>query len=148
MRNYLALFFVGLLFVNACKKDDEVLAPEPSISLVSVSPLNVEQFKDSVEVTINYKDNNGDIGDESPDEYSLSVRDSRLSEADWYHVQPLAPLTEELVFEGQIKIKINTLFLLGNGSQELTTLTIKLKDRAGNWSNEVVSSAITINDTL
>ena len=120
----------------------------PSIELVNVTPTNIAQFKDSVLVTIKYKDNNGDIGDFSPDEYSLSVKDSRLANPDWYHVQPLAPLGHELKFEGQIQVKINSMFLLGNGTQEFSTLSIKLKDRAGHWSNEISTPAITINDTL
>lgn len=131
----------------ACKKDKK-LPPEPTIELVSVSPTAIEQFRDSVEVTIKYKDNIGDIGDSSPDVYSLQVKDSRLANADWYHIPPLAPLDVELKIEGQIKIKLNTMFLLGNGSEEFSTLTIKLKDRAGNWSNTVATAPIAIHDTL
>ncbi len=141
---FLLILCTCVLFSCKKKKKSEALAPEPVIELVNVTPTNIEQFTDSVLVTIKYKDNNGDIGDE----YSLSVKDSRLVNADWYHVQPLAPLGHELKFEGTIQVKINTMFLLGNGTQEFSTLSIKLKDRAGNWSNEISTPAITINDTL
>lgn len=136
-----------LLLLFSCKKD-KPLPPEPTIELVSVSPMNVEQFKDSVEIVIKYTDNNGDLGDTSPDVYSLQVKDSRLANADWYHIAPLAPLDVELKIEGQLKIRLNTLFLLGNGSEEFSTLTIKLKDRAGNWSNTIATAAIAVHDTL
>lgn len=136
----------GVLF--SCKKKSADLPPEPTIELVSVSPTNLEQFKDSVVITLNYKDNNGDLGTESPDIYTLQVKDSRLANPDWYHIQPLAPLDHELKIEGSLSIRLNTMFLLGNGTQEFSTLTIKLQDRAGNWSNELVTSPITINDTL
>jgi hypothetical protein len=142
---FLPVFILAILF--SCKKDKK-LPPEPTIELVNVSPMNVLQFKDSVEVTIKYKDNNGDLGDVSPDTYSVMVKDSRLTKPDWYHIPPLAPTDVELKIEGQIKIRLNTLFLLGNGSEEFSTLTIKLKDRAGNWSNEIATSAIAIHDTL
>lgn len=150
MTKYFFLLILCSCILFSCKKKkaSEALAAEPVIELVTVTPTNIEQFKDSVLVTIKYKDNNGDIGDESPNEYSLSVKDSRLVSADWYHVQPLAPLGHELKFEGTIQVKINTMFLLGNGTQEFSTLSIKLKDRAGHWSNEISTPAITINDTL
>jgi hypothetical protein len=145
---YLFLIILSSFALYSCKKKEKTLDPVPVIELVNVTPTNIAQFKDSILVTIKYKDNNGDIGDQSPDEYSLGVKDSRLSAADWYHVQPLAPLGYELKFNGTIQVKINTMFLLGNGKQELSTLSIKLKDRAGHWSNEINTPSITINDTL
>lgn len=36
------------------------------------------------------------------------------------------------------------MFLLGTGTSETTILTIKLKDRAGNWSNAIETPVITI----
>lgn len=145
MKNLFYILAILLLF--ACKKDKK-LPPEPTIELVSVSPTAVEQFRDSIEVTIKYKDNIGDIGDSSPDIYSLQVKDSRLANPDWYHIQPLAPLDVELKIEGQLKIRLNSMFLLGNGSEEFSTLSIKLKDRAGNWSNTIATPPIAIHDTL
>lgn len=145
MKNW--FYIICILLFIACKKKKE-LPPEPAIELVSVSPTNVEQFRDSVEVTVKYTDNNGDIGDSSPDIYSLQVKDSRLANPDWYHIQPLAPPDQELKIEGTIKIKLNSMFLLGNGNEEYSTLTIKLKDRAGNWSNTIATSPIAIHDTL
>lgn len=147
MKQVFSYTFIFLLVLFSCKKD-KPLPPEPTIELLSVSPMNVEQFKDSVEVVIKYIDNNGDLGDTSPDVYSLQVKDSRLANADLYHIAPLAPLDVELKIEGLLKIRLNTLFLLGNGSEEFSTLTIKLKDRAGNWSNEIATSAIAVHDTL
>jgi hypothetical protein len=146
MNNYIVAILTVLCFAS-CKKDkkEAALDPVPVIELISITPTNVTQFKDSILVTIKYTDNNGDIGDTNPDEYSLYVKDSRLVKADGYHIQPLAPVGNELVFSGQLNIKINTLFLLGNGTQELANLSIKLKDRAGNWSNELISPSITIN---
>ena len=147
---YIYSLLVISVLVASCKKEEEEKLPSspPTIELVSVTPTEVLQFKDSVIVTISYKDDNGDIGDELPDDYSMRVKDSRLSDPDWYHIQPLAPIGSELKFEGEIRIKINTLFILGNGSQELSNLSIKLKDRAGHWSNEITTPVITINDSL
>lgn len=141
MKIYLYLLLT-IIILSSCKK--EILPTEPTIELVSVSPSTVVQFKDSVIITIKYKDNNGDIGDELADENSLQLKDSRLPKADFQHIKPLAPIGSNIKIEGELKIKLNALFLLGNGTTETTVFTIKLKDQAGNWSNEVTSSPITI----
>lgn len=137
------LIIATLITIIACKKK-EVPPPEPTIELIEVGPTSVVQFKDSVIIKLKYKDNNGDIGDESADELSLEIKDSRLPKPDYQHIKPLAPIGSNVKIEGELKIKLNALFLLGNGTTETTVLTIKLKDQAGNWSNEVSSLPITI----
>jgi len=142
MKKNLPLFILLIVAFLSCKKDTP--PKEPVIEFVDASPLSVTEFKDSVIIHISYKDNNGDIGDQSPDEYSMEVKDGRLANPDYYHIQPLAPAGTSLVIEGDLKIKINSLFLLGNGTTETTVLTIKIKDQEGNWSNEVTTPVITI----
>lgn len=148
MKVYLSKYLIiALLILNFtfCKKKSKVVA-EPSIELIETTPTNVKEFVDQIEVTIKYKDENGDIGDENPDELSFEVKDARLAKADYYHIKPLAPISsKDISIQGTLKLKLNNMFLLGSGTKETTTLTIKLKDRAGHWSNEVVTSEITIN---
>jgi len=43
-----------------------------------------------------------------------------------------------------MRIKLNTLFLLGNGQFETVTFTIKLRDQSGKWSNEVTTDPVVI----
>ncbi len=94
---------------------------------------------------MHYTDKNGDLGDVDPDERSLYVKDSRLPNPDMYHVKPLAPISDKNIpIEGDLTVKLNSLFILGTGTTELTTLVIKMKDRAGNWTNELTSPQITI----
>ncbi|MBN8702045.1 MAG: hypothetical protein J0M08_03210 [Bacteroidetes bacterium] len=144
------IFFIAVLFlcIISCKKKDKELALEPTIELESVEPTSVMEFRDSVIVTLSYKDNNGDLGDESADEKSVHVKDSRLLNADGYHLKPITPNNEELQTQGKIRIKLKNMFRLGNATQENATLSIKIKDRAGNWSNEIVTSSIAIHDSL
>jgi hypothetical protein len=135
-----------LLF--ACSKDEEEseeLSRDPSISFVSLDPTEVENFNNSITLTIRYKDNNGDLGYEDPDVNSLYVKDARLDTADFYHVPPLAPVGKSLIIEGQLQIVLNSMFILGNGDQELAALSVKIQDRAGNWSNLITTPTITIN---
>jgi hypothetical protein len=142
----ITLFIVVLAFLSCKKKEKSTSTPEPpAIELISVTPSTVKEFKDSVLVKIKYKDRNGDLGDPSPDEHSLSIKDSRLANADTYHVKPLAPVSDkDIPIEGELTIKLNSLFLIGTGTSENATLVIKIKDRQGQWSNEITAPAITI----
>lgn len=141
------IFISCLIILFSCKKKEEPApAPEPEIELISVSPTTTVQFKNNIIIVIKYKDRNGDLGEESPEIHSLEVKDGRLLKADTYHVKPLAPISDKNIsIEGELTIQLNSLFLLGTGNTEITTLTLRMKDRAGNWSNEIVTPQITIN---
>lgn len=143
MKTYYFIFIL-FFFSLSCKKKKETPSSPPVIEIESVTPLSVKQFKDSVIIKLKYSDKNGDLGDESADELSLQIKDSRLPNPDWQHVKPLAPIGSNVSIEGVLRIKISTMFLLGNGDSEVSNLTIKIKDQQGNWSNEVVSNPITI----
>tara|TARA_B110000503_G_C7135993_1_gene408796 strand:+ start:1219 stop:1707 length:489 start_codon:yes stop_codon:yes gene_type:complete len=136
---------IGTLF--SCKPDDAVLEA-PEISIASIDPLLVVAFENPIEVILRYRDAQGDLGEADPDNPTLRVRDSRLEGDDWYHIPPLTPNSIELSIAGDFMVQIPPLFLLGNGSQESTTLSFQLFDRAGNGSNVVTSETILILDTL
>ena len=143
------IIFIGIPLALSCSKEEESVSDSlteyPSIAFVSIDPSEVDNFNNSITLTIKYKDNNGDLGYEDPDEYALSVKDSRLDSADYYHVPPLAPVGKNLIIEGQLEIVLNSMFILGNGSSELVSLDVKIKDRAGHWSNTITTPPITIN---
>ena len=150
MKNFTTklLFAVLLALVigQGCKKDEPDLFPE--IEFVSISETEVEEFSNLIEVVIGYSDYDGDLGTVDADDLSLRVKDSRLSEFDWYHVPPLTPDLQELQIEGEFSVELNPLFLLGNGDEESTEFTIQLRDRAGNWSNQIVTPPVIIRDSL
>lgn len=144
MRTLAIITFVLLL---SCKKKEEV-SLVPVIELKSVSASTVVAFDNEIRVVIGFEDHNGDIGYEDPDAYAIRVKDSRLEDYDWYHVPPVTPDMMELDVSGDLTIVLNPLFLLGNGEEEIANFTLQLKDRAGNWSNQVSTSNITIVDSL
>lgn len=141
--NIIIITLLGLFLVSSCKKDD-LLDPVPFISIVDISPKSVVQFTDPVIITLEYEDQDGDLGFDSPDSMSVFVQDSRLAEPDLYHIPPLSPPDTTLHIRGQINVEISSPFLLGNGSSETVNFTVQLKDRAGNLSNAVVSEDIVI----
>ncbi|TVR81670.1 MAG: hypothetical protein EA412_02570 [Chitinophagaceae bacterium] len=137
------IVLIPLFGLFSCSKK-EVLDEVPYIELVSVEPLEMIQFKDTLTITIRYEDGNGDLGFADADSNALYVHDQRLDKADMFYVPPLAPLDAEVHISGKLDIQIGNTFLIGNGPSEKTRFYIKIRDRAGNMSNEIVTPEITI----
>lgn len=144
---YLALVIL-IISAQGCKKDDPLVSDIPEIAFESLSDNSVVQFENSISINFSFIDGNGDIGHADPDEYALRVKDSRLSDFDWYHIPPVTPSNEELSIEGSLTVELSSLFLLGNGGEESANFTVQLRDRAGNWSNQIITPLVLINDSL
>jgi len=129
--------------LSSCSKKNDI-SEVPSIQMLNVNSTSILQFKDSLVITIEYTDGNGDIGEINPDKNSLQIKDRRLSNADYYFVQPLAPPGSDIKIKGVIKVQIRNTFLLGTGNSETTNFDLKLRDRSGNWSNTISTPEITI----
>ena len=143
----LILLFCTLLVMATCKKEEPGPADNgiPYIELQEVSPVNVKEFRDSIIFRFFYADSDGNLGHENADSFSLQLHDSRLNNPDWFYVPPLAPIGETLNIQGILKIVLASTFLLGNGASDTITYNLRLKDRAGNWSNTITTPPITIN---
>ncbi|NNC96048.1 MAG: hypothetical protein HKN92_10835 [Chitinophagales bacterium] len=132
----------GILLINCGETGSG--DPVPKISLENISETQVVEFIDSIVITVHYEDGDGDLGFSDPDSNSLWVKDDRLEKADLYYIPQLAPEDASIAIEGDINIRLRNTFLIGSGGEEFTRYTIRLKDRAGNWSNEVVTPIITV----
>jgi|JI10StandDraft_1071094.scaffolds.fasta_scaffold244929_3 hypothetical protein len=141
-----AALFLCLLF-SGCKKEDED-PRAPSLEFKSISASTVEEFNNNVVITIQYEDEQGDLGTEDPDNYSLRIKDSRLSNFDWYHLPPMTPDNQALHIKGTYSIELDPLFRLGSSVQEITSFSIEIRDREGNWSNVVKTPNVLIVDSL
>jgi len=138
------IFLLGCIIVfSSCKKEEENPVA-PILEFKEISSTSVVQFDNSIVVTFGYEDYQGDLGHQDPDIVSLRVKDARLSDADMYHIPPMTPDQQELHIKGTYSVNLNNVFLLGNGASETTKFTIQIQDRAGNWSNEVVTPVVTI----
>lgn len=134
------LFLIFLFF--ACKKEDYPTVPV--IEYKSISSTEVTQFSNTVTVRFSYEDFQGDLGNDNADINSLRIKDDRLADYDWYHVPPMTPDNQPLHIKGTYTLELHPLFLLGNGGDETTRFKIQIRDRAGNWSNEIVTPVVTI----
>jgi len=140
------LIGVCVVALFSCKKKED-LPEAPVITFDSISETEVVQFDNQVTIRIRFKDSDGDIGEHNPDINTLEVKDARLSNYDGYHVPPMTPNLEQLQIEGTITVQLGALFLLGSGNQEVTSFSIRLYDRKGNRSNEIVTPEVIIKKT-
>jgi len=141
-RKYLILLFIAFLF-STCKKDNnEDLFV---ISILSTAPVELQEFKENISVSIQYVHPEGYIGFFDPDYLSLEVKDSRLSNPDYYHLIPVSPPNETISVQGKLLLEIDAPFVFGNGLAETLTYTIRIQDKDKAWSNKVTTSLITVN---
>lgn len=145
MTKYINISFLLIvsLYAASCKKDSAV-SSVPVIKFLDVNSTSIKEFKDSLVLRFEYTDADGDIGEDNPDKNDLFIKDRRLANADYYFVKPLSPPGSEIKIKGIISVQIKNTFLLGTGNSELTQFDIKLRDRAGNWSNSINTPNITI----
>lgn len=144
MRYFFGISSLFILMALAGCKKEQSAGTAPVIKYLEVNALTIAEFKDSLIIRFEYSDADGDLGENDPDVNSLMIKDRRLSEADYYFVKPLAPPGSGIQIRGILNVRIKNTFLLGTGSEEITHFDLKLRDRAGNWSNVISTPEITI----
>lgn len=130
-----------VLVVASCNEDQSDI---PEISNLTVTPMVVQEFTDTVLISFDYYDFNGDLGHPDPNVTSLSVKDSRLQDADLYHVIPLSPEGSNVPIQGRMTVQLNNLFILGNDTVEELLFEVLMQDQKGNWSNLLESDTISV----
>ena len=132
-----------IVFFSNCKKDDSENVF--MISIVSTSPLEIQEFQENIMVTLTYKHPEGFVGFSDPDYLSLEVKDSRLNNPDYYHIIPVSPPNDVVSVQGELLLEIDAPFIFGNGLSETLTYDIRIQDTNEEWSNEVTTAVITVN---
>ena len=132
---------LSVLIISSCEKEDDSLF---NISLLSTSPISLQEFQENIIVEIEYEHSKGFMGFYDPDYLSLEVKDSRLVNADYYHLIPLNPPDNELEIKGIIQLEIDAPFILGSGNLETLFFTMRIQDREGEWSNEISTPLISV----
>ena len=132
---------LSISLISSCEKEDDSLF---NISLLSTSPISLQEFQENIIVEIEYEHSKGFMGFYDPDYLSLEVKDSRLSNADYYHLIPLNPPDNELEIKGIIKLEIDAPFILGSGNLETLFFTMRIQDREGEWSNDISTPLISV----
>lgn len=142
MKHIVVLFFVSLTIVS-CKKAEEI-GPIPEIEFISVTPSNVQEYADSIVFTIKYRDGDGDLGENASGAENFFLADSRNNVIYKFRIPQLAPDNSNIIIEGNLNVTLaNTAIINGSASQTFT-YSIYVKDRAGNQSNTVVTTPVTV----
>lgn len=144
MKPPVILLFVFIVFIG-CKPERFYTGdPKPVISKITLNQTSFKQFTDTVVISFDYADGDGDLGFDNADSLSLEIKDVRFAKADYYHVRPLAPAGTQVNIHGTIKVTLKNVFLLGAGTSETTKFQLRIKDRMQHWSNTLETKTITI----
>ncbi len=145
----LLAFVLVILVVSSCgKKEENTVNPPisdvPEVSIEKIEPMSIDQFE-SLHFEISYIDGDGDIGTEDADDHSLEIVDQRDNIIHTFHVPPQSP-GSGISISGVFAIELENVILLdqSNSSEEIL-FSVRLKDRAENWSNTVTSDPVTVN---
>ena len=143
MKN-LIYILMGLMLASACKKDGDEITATPYIEFVSVTPEEVQEFEQVITFTIFYQDGDGDLGENLSEVKNLFLKDNRNSIVYEYRVEQLAPDDANIAIQGNLNIELNGTGITDGSSQQTATFDIYMLDRAGNQSNTITSTAITV----
>ena len=132
-----------ILILPSCTKNEDAMFFE--INLIDTYPLEIIEFQENIYVKVLYQHPQGYLGFSDPDYLSLEVKDSRLSQADYYHLIPITPPNNSLSITGEILVEIDSPFVFGNGLIELVNFTIRIQDQNLVWSNEITTPNISVN---
>ncbi len=139
----LPICFLALL---SCEKEEDPTDPVPKISLVSIGPNSVIEFKDSLLIVLEYEDGDGDLGGVHPDSANLFVVDKRINVPFEFRIQELVPGGANVPIKGKLNVLIQNLFLTGPGPKESVNFDIYAIDKAGNKSNVITTDAIEVRE--
>lgn len=144
MRNIWYIFLMLVLSIVVGCKDpaEKIFSPVPEIELISVNPMQVVSFRDSIVFEVEYTDGDGDLG--SMMDNNFFIEDDRIQVTHGFRVQEIVPNGERVPITGSLRIILpNTLITDGSVSQQVT-FTLYMIDQAGNESNRVSTPPVTV----
>ena len=141
MKNIIYLFAIVLLF--SCEKE-QVISDTPIIEFKSILPTTAQEYTDDIIITISYSDIDGDLGQNDPDIHNLFVEDNRNGIVYQFRIPHLAPDNNSIALEGDFNITINGSGITDESFSQQVNYAIYVNDRAGNKSNIITTSTITI----
>jgi hypothetical protein len=136
---------VGLLLLAGCRKEDSTLDPVPSIEVVSITPTSAQQYSDAVTVRIRYRDNDGDLGENTAGVKNCFAVDNRIGIRYEYRISQLAPSGSAVPIEGEVDIDLGGQGILDSlAVEDRVTFAVTVVDRAGHQSNAVTTPEVRI----
>jgi hypothetical protein len=148
MRNFKSFIILVVLiaqFLSCSKKDIIDTGPVPVISFRSISPAVVKQYSDSLLITLEYTDGDGDLGENATGVTNAFVTDSRNNLTYGFRIRQLAPDNNPISLKGTLIIEVPATALINtSATEENLTFSVFVKDRAGHASNTISTSQIRV----
>jgi hypothetical protein len=143
---YAPWFLIALLVaVTACKKDKvDLLDPVPTILSVTIARTSVTAYQDSIVFAVNYRDGDGDLGENAPDAHNLFLVDNRIGVTEEFRIRELAPQGAEIPITGTLNVVLRNTGITDNSTQQTFNYTIYMRDRAGHESEHVTTPDVTV----
>lgn len=139
------MLIAGILFfcISSCKKKEEQTTT-PEIEFISITPSTAVEYVNSITISFSYDDLDGDLGENDPNVTNLYVTDSRNSVIYNYRISQLSPDNSNIHIRGNLNVVIKNTAITDNSSSQSVTYSLYVKDRAGNTSNTITTTAITV----
>ena len=140
---YIVIFFL-LGIITSCKKKKTESTTTPQITFVSISPSTAVEYVNSITITFSYDDLDGDLGQNDPNATNLFITDSRNNVVYNYRISQLSPDGSTVHIKGNLNAVIKNTAITDGSTSQPVSYSVYIKDRAGNTSNTITTSAITI----
>lgn len=144
------MLLLAILVLLSCKKDDNPLSEVPEIDLVNIEPKVVKSEIEPFQITISFKDGNGDLGSDIVDTltsnlFTTYTRIDQFGKEFQLTVPANLPvLTSDAKnpsIQGEIQIDYSPLIINplypSSLDSEIVKMELYIKDNAGNVSNSV-----------
>jgi hypothetical protein len=141
----LFILFVSFSMISSCKKDKKIeISTTPVIEFLSITPSTAVEYQDKITITISYKDGDGDLGENAPDVKNLFLTDLRNNVTYQYRISQLGPSGQVTPIQGTLTVELKNTAITNGTSSQAVSFSLYLKDRTGNSSNSITTSAITV----
>ena len=147
---------VAGMSLSACQK--EIKASNiPEINYKALTPLDFTydrtpspgQASDTTYLYFDFVDGDGDLGAEDNNDRTLYVQlfDQRPTDTVEinYTLPFITPPGDRKAIRGEIRLALTGIIVPPGFTSQQATYRLRIKDRAGNWSNEIKTPALTVN---
>lgn len=141
-----SFLFCAFILLGSCGKNDDLISEVPQIEFVSLNPTIVNESEGPIYFTISYTDGDGDLGENTPDVKNLFLKDLRNNIEYEYRLQQLAPDGSNIAIQGTFEIELNNTSITDGSNQQTFSYEIRVIDRAGNQSNVITSTPLTVSN--